>query len=164
MTAELSLELLSVNLGTYVVLRGVVVATVVIRVSTSTTTVEIVLLTVGLRVLARALVVSTGAANLLLILRNGHLWLEGVSHHHGSALVHVHVGIVARVVRRTSDKLLLLRGIILSRLRHAHPHHMRLLEHSLSVGVAHVWHLRLLHLLLRLLLLVSLVLGVFYLL
>ena len=130
MTTELSLELLSVDLGTYVVLRGVVVATVVIRVSTSTTTVEIVLLTVGLRVLARAsLVVSIGAANLLLILRNGHLWLEGVSHHHGSALVHVHVGVVARVVRRTSDKLLLLRGIILSRLRHAHPHHMRVLKH-----------------------------------
>lgn len=84
-----------------------------------------------------ALVVSARAANLLDMC--GHRRLIGLRHHHGTPCVHVHVHIRKASEVGCSGELLLI-GIILRLLLHAHPHHLglHLLEHGLVVRVIHV--------------------------
>lgn len=140
MTAELSLELLGVELGPGAH-RSVVASTILIA-AVSTSVVVALLSTIGttgIRTRATESILLRATHSLEL---TGHLWLIGLRHHHGWCTIQWHEwvstveasGVCAAELRRI---------VLLLRHSHAHllltPHHL-LLKHRNVCGVVHVWN------------------------
>lgn len=139
-TAELSLELLGVELGPGAH-RAVVASTIVVLVAAVSTSAVVVTLlsTIGsLGVGTRAAVSVLRATHSLELI--GHLRLIGLRHHHGRCAIHRHEGVSA-VEPSGAGSGELSRIVLLLRHSHAHvllvPHHL-LLKHRNVGGVIHV--------------------------
>ena len=139
-TAELSLELLGVELGPGSH-RSVIASTILIT-AVSTSVVVVLLSTIGTtgigtRATESILLRATHSLEL-----TGHLWLIWLRHHHGWCTIEWHEGVSA-VEASGVCTAELSRIVLLLRHSHAHllltPHHL-LLKHRNVCGVVHVWN------------------------